>query len=457
MKKTSGHILFLLAGWFFLMLMSSGLQAENAIEKLVSPGPVSTAHEKLEKDCTTCHQAFSREAQSFLCADCHKDVKSDVAKKQGYHGKSFLVSKSECSFCHTEHRGRDFNQVRMNTLLFNHDETDFKLDGSHAKVACDGCHAKGKKFRDAKSSCFECHNKDQPHFGRLGNQCEKCHNTTTWVKTTPFDHDKTKFQLRGAHTKVSCLSCHVGEIYKDVSTSCKACHAIQDVHLGRFKEECSQCHSVENWKQAKFDHTKFTKFPLLGAHAKATCTDCHGANHTSKISMACFDCHAKQDAHKGQLGKDCGTCHGTQAWRDDVKFDHGLTSYPLTGMHAVVACENCHKSPAFKDAPTACYSCHQKDDTHQGRLTTKCESCHSTASWKRISFNHDTDTRFKLTGAHSAVGCHGCHKQQNVTTAKLPMGCIDCHRKDDVHKGAFGPNCASCHGTSTFKNARIAK
>jgi hypothetical protein len=173
--------------------------------------------------------------------------------------------------------------------------------------------------------------------------------------------------------------------------------------------------------------------------------------------MACFDCHAKQDVHKAQLGKDCGSCHGTQGWRDNVRFDHGLTSYPLTGMHAVVACESCHKSSAFKDAPTACYSCHKKDDAHQGRLTAKCESCHSTASWKRISFNHDTDTRFKLTGAHVAVGCHGCHKQQDVVSAKLPTACVDCHRKDDVHNGAFGTDCARCHSTLTFRNARISK
>jgi hypothetical protein len=173
--------------------------------------------------------------------------------------------------------------------------------------------------------------------------------------------------------------------------------------------------------------------------------------------MACADCHSKQDVHKGQLGKQCGTCHGAKAWRENVKFDHDLTNYPLTGMHAIVACEACHATPAFKTVQTTCFACHKKDDVHEGRLTSKCDTCHSPASWKRVTFNHDTDTKFKLTGAHANVGCHGCHTATNVTTNKIPTTCISCHKKDDVHRGAFGQDCARCHSTRTFKNATISK
>jgi Cytochrome c7 and related cytochrome c len=433
---------------------SSGMSA-NPLQKLMMPGELSNAHAKLEEECSNCHKLLVKKAQSDLCLSCHKQIKSDVDAKSGFHGKNPIVAKSECYGCHVEHKGRDHSIVQLEPIIFDHADTNFPLLGGHKKVECASCHVTGNKYREAPHTCFACHEKDQPHKGNLGKACETCHVVESWKKVAIFDHDKTKFALRGGHAKATCIGCHVGEIYKELSMACNDCHAIQDVHGGKFGPLCQDCHSVESWRDAKFDHAKQTKFALIGAHAKAKCSDCHGGNVREKIAMECITCHKAQDVHKAQLGNACGDCHGTVAWRLDVKFDHGLTDFPLTGLHIAVACEACHASSAFKGAPRTCIGCHKKDDTHEGRFMTKCESCHSTMDWKRISFDHGHDAKYELTGAHASIGCYACHTAKNVTSVKLPTTCIACHKAQDVHHGGFGEDCAKCHTTNTFKSAFI--
>ena len=431
--------------------------AQNTIENLVMPGELATPHMKLEADCSSCHTAFKKAVQSTLCADCHKPIKQDIAAGKGFHGRNAQVKVSACAGCHADHQGRDFKMAPLASVVFDHAQTDFELQGAHGRVSCGECHATGKKFAEAPHACFDCHKTDQPHLGNLGEKCGSCHGTETWNRTKVFDHGKTSFALKGAHAKVACMSCHVGEVYEDLPSTCASCHAIQDVHAGRFGAECASCHSVEKWRPASFDHDKLTSFPLAGAHAKATCASCHGSDVTRKISANCFECHREQDVHKAQLGAACGDCHKTVAWRKNVTFDHSLTSFPLTGLHTVVACESCHQSAAFKDAKADCFSCHQTNDVHLGRFTSACESCHTAATWTAVSFDHGKNTQFPLTGVHAKLGCNSCHTAQHVTSARLPMTCFDCHKQQDIHRGAFGRNCASCHSTATFKKAVIGK
>jgi Class III cytochrome C family len=428
--------------------------AQNAFEELIEPGPLSEAHKKYESNCGNCHVSLKKEAQSSLCADCHKAIKQDIDRREGFHGKSELVKKSECVNCHAEHKGRDFKQALIIPLTFDHSATDYALDGKHANVECSACHKEGKKYSEAPNRCSGCHT-DDPHRGSLGSDCQTCHSAADWKKIAAYDHSKTKFPLNGAHTKATCTACHTGEFYKGLASSCYECHAVQDVHEARFGRACNDCHSEKDWKYTRFDHGKFTRFALLGAHAASKCADCHGEKLTSKPPAACFDCHEKQDFHKGQLGKDCASCHKTTAWRDEVTFDHALTTFPLSGLHASVACESCHKTPAFKDAEKTCYGCHKKDDVHEGRFASKCQTCHTAMPWSTVTFDHDRDTKYKLTGKHIKVGCNGCHTQKNAPSAKIATDCLSCHRSQDVHRGSFGKDCGKCHSTSTFKSAVI--
>jgi Cytochrome c7 and related cytochrome c/Cytochrome c3 len=440
------------------LILACGMHLAGAraatIEKLLMPGPVVKSHAKVESDCASCHANFQRGTQDKLCFSCHKPIAADRAEKTGFHGKSRLMAGVACSACHTDHIGREANIVPLGKETFNHVETDFQLNGAHRNAECADCHASGKKWAEAPHDCFSCHQKDEPHKGNLGKDCASCHNETSWRQVAAFDHGKTKFPLKGAHAKQTCMSCHMGEVYKGLPAACNDCHAIQDIHAGRFGPKCASCHTEEKWKAARFDHDK-TEFPLKGAHQKAACENCHVETASVPVPKACFGCHEKQDVHKGKLGVACQNCHSEVAWRANVRFDHGLTNYPLVGLHVPVACEACHADKSYKGAPSTCFACHKADDVHEGRLATNCGSCHSANGWSRVGFDHGRDTTFALTGAHAKTGCYGCHTQTNVASAKLPTDCYSCHAKEDVHRGAFGRDCAKCHSTATFANAFI--
>ncbi len=431
-------------------------RAQSLFERLVMPGDLIEGHADLRKNCSNCHTSFSKGAQVSLCLDCHKKVNADIRQKRGLHGRSAEVAASNCSHCHTDHIGRDANIVLLDKAVFDHAMTDFALDGAHRGVPCSGCHAQGRKFRDAPSDCVDCHKRDEPHMGRLGRDCTKCHVSTNWTDVGRFDHSRTDFPLSAAHEKVACDACHAGEIYKDLPRDCLGCHAIQDVHRGAMGAKCDSCHTGTKWTQVRFEHDRDTTFALLGAHRKAKCEACHVDNaYTATLGTACIDCHKSDDPHAGKLGDRCESCHTPQDWLQDVRFDHDLTAFPLIGQHAVASCESCHLDSAFSDTQTACIACHGPDDAHKGRLGDGCESCHNPNGWAFWIFDHDTQTDFRLTGKHSGLVCEACHTEARKADLKIPGSCIACHAGEDVHKGQFGRRCEACHGTDSWKNARL--
>jgi hypothetical protein len=362
-----------------------------------------------------------------------------------------------CNHCHDDHKGRDADIVELDPALFDHEATDFPLRESHVTVPCAACHAKEKRLAEAPSTCGACHEDDDRHAGNLGTRCESCHFETSWPSLKPFDHGKTSFPLRGRHADTACMACHLGELYKGLPAACNDCHALQDVHRQRFGTACQNCHGEESWKAVRFDHGVSARFVLEGAHGRATCRACHGNDIVRPLASGCSDCHADEDAHRGQLGAACGDCHGAESWTKAVRFDHDLTSYPLVGFHAAAACETCHEAPTYQDAESTCASCHRAEDVHAGRFTARCETCHGATGWNSVAFDHDRDTTYRLTGKHRTTACYGCHAARNVADASLPTDCISCHARQDVHRGKFGRDCARCHDTATFGTAIIGR
>ena len=78
---------------------------------------------------------------------------------------------------------------------------------------------------------------------------------------------------------------------------------------------------------------------------------------------------------------------------------------------------------------------------HAGTQGTRCESCHSTSGWTRVTFNHER-TGFPLEGHHLRADCRSCHVSGDFKVP-VPASCAACHR--DVHTGEFGNHCGSCH------------
>ncbi len=64
--------------------------------------------------------------------------------------------------------------------------------------------------------------KRSPH-GSLNIPCENCHTNSGWtpIRAIPeFNHDTTRYPLRGMHQKVSCTGCHTKPVFTDVGKDC---------------------------------------------------------------------------------------------------------------------------------------------------------------------------------------------------------------------------------------------
>ncbi|MDH5216982.1 MAG: hypothetical protein OEX19_04760, partial [Gammaproteobacteria bacterium] len=75
------------------VLGSARADIGNMFEQTLMPGPLSHPHEKLQKDCNSCHRLFDKKAQSKLCVGCHdhRNIKTDIDQSRGFHGKSTTV------------------------------------------------------------------------------------------------------------------------------------------------------------------------------------------------------------------------------------------------------------------------------------------------------------------------------------------------------------------------------
>jgi hypothetical protein len=386
--------------------------------------------------CTGCHTAGTpyREAPQ-QCGGCHS---ADDPHK-GSLGAS-------CEGCHTATAWRQTD--------FDHSRTRFALAGAHGQAVCADCH-RNQQFTGTTTQCVGCHQSDDKHAGRNGVECGGCHTPTAWAVS--FDHATVAgFKLAGKHLELSCEGCHTKNLSAALPRTCEGCHREDDAHQGLLGAGCGACHSASQWPTTNFDHSKASGFALTGAHRELACTTCHEQGVDATLGKQCTSCHADSDPHRGQLGAQCQSCHADTGWVAAVRFDHGLSPFPLLGKHAPLACAECHASAAFHDAEAACSDCHAEDDPHRGHFASECSSCHNPSGWHAWLFDHDKQTTFALTGAHKGVACDTCHARP-ISQAARPGArddCAQCHRRDDPHQGQFGAECDSCHSTESFSELR---
>ncbi len=386
--------------------------------------------------CAACHKSGTRYRDAPTdCYSCHKD--NDPHR--GKLGK-------DCKSCH--------DTTRWAKVAFDHDKTDFPLKGEHKRTACQGCHL-NERYKDVATACVACHRLADIHGGRYGEKCGDCHTAADWKKFA-FDHDTTDFVLRGRHGKIACSVCHIKTLYKDkLGKTCIDCHKNDDDHKGTYGKKCQSCHREDTWTRIAFDHDKDTDFRLTGKHRKVACRDCHmGDIYDEKTATQCIACHKKNDVHNGQQGKQCGRCHNDEGWGRKIVFDHDLTGMPLIGLHALAPCEECHLTAGFKDTKSDCIACHLADDKHKLRLGPGCGLCHNPNGWALWRFDHNTQTDYKLDGAHKGLDCHACHTTPAVKDVHVTQACGVCHRPDDIHDGRFGQYCERCHVTESFKKIK---
>ncbi|RMI00124.1 MAG: cytochrome C [Calditrichaeota bacterium] len=441
------------------------------------------------------------------CRDCHQPKyipnPAPLREKKKDLRRTFLGLDTDCLSCHVDEHRRQFIAACLDchhmaawkpAPRFDHDNTNYPLTGKHALVECIQCHPvitdnrfpednSFQKFTGiAFARCTDCH--EDVHRGRLGPNCESCHHTGSWRMAEPaaFDHDKTRYPLRGMHRRVACEKCHPpGKPLRGLKFArCMDCHS--DYHRGQFarrasRGKCEECHTVAGFTPSTFttkEHRE-TDFPLEGAHLAVPCFACHkgtpGRRSRSRrsmlevnrfifASMKCRDCH--KDPHFGAVDKfvaqgGCRYCHRVESWRQS-RFDHDQTRFALDGRHGEIRCVACHKPETLpggkkrirfdRNVSLLCQKCHE--DVHRGQFVTAtlfegrlrpltdCGRCHTARNWKAERFDHDRDSLFKLEGAHEEVPCGDCHKtveQEGVAVVIYrPMSreCKSCHGGEAV-------------------------
>lgn len=316
------------------------------------------------------------------------------------------------------------------------------------------------------------HAQQSPH-GDMKIACGDCHLTTSWKELAnpmKFNHDGTRFALKGQHDGLACSKCHKDLKFTGTSPQCISCH--RDVHRGELGALCERCHAPSTWLVPDMaQRHNGTKFPLQGAHMTTPCVACHinqQKNEYVGVPTECFGCHrVDYDATTAPphllsgFSTECTQCHAVTAMIWGSGFNHAQTAFPLTGAHAATPCIQCHAGAKFRGTPLQCVFCHQADAAKvvsprhlPPAFSSECNDCHSTTAWKPSSFDH-SKTQFPLTGAHPAVPCNQCHV--NGVYRGTPMQCSGCHMPqysavlNPKHtQPSFSLDCTVCHTTMVW-------
>jgi hypothetical protein len=451
------------------------------------------------------------------CRDCHtaKYVVSPAAKlsKRKDPSQGWIGLDRECKSCHEDiHRGSLGPDCRTCHGLsawkpatsFDHNKTDYPLTGKHAPVKCEKCHMVAGQEKPVykplpHAECTPCH--VDPHAGRLGPTCAKCHVTDSFHTVAPagFDHGKTRYPLIGKHLSVKCAQCHdpvTAWGKKPLFESCMSCH--KDQHAGKATIlgraiECAACHRVEGFRVPVYsvELHQSARYPLEGRHQKVACEACHLKNPPGvaagslgaagvqlRPSFArCLDCH--RDDHGGQLasrpgGAACEPCHSVAGWKPSLfgVAQHAKLKLPLEGRHAKIECAACH-GPVRKGLPPLparealgragvalvvkdidCASCHY--DAHGGRFgpagarpkKNGCATCHDAVAFRPsvVDVAAHRDFAYPLGGAHRAIACDACHLECKPAPARSSL--LLAHGQTPaMNFTTKGQDCEACHET----------
>ena len=383
---------------------------------------------------------------------------------QSPHGEQL---KMDCVRCHNP-SGWSLN---YQTIQFDHDKTDFQLEGTHQQTDCKLCHS-SLVFDQAPMECVSCHT--DVHSQSVGNDCMQCHDSETWlVDNIPELHEANGFPLIGSHSNLSCVECHTSETalrFDRIGNDCISCH--QDDYASTqnpnhttagYSTDCIECHNPLGfgWDSESINHDFF---PLTEGHDIPDCTQCHTTGNYSDASPECVSCHqedymATQDPNHQTSGfsTDCASCHTTNpGWTPADIGNHDF--FPLTLGHDIEDCTQCHTNGTYAGLSPECVSCHQSDydqtndpNHSTSGFSTDCVSCHTTnPGWTPATINHDF---FPLTLGHDIQDCTQCHTIGTYTG--LSPECVSCHQSDydqtsdpNHSTSGFSTDCVSCHTTN---------
>ena len=88
--------------WLLCLLLAAPAFGQSIVERLITPGPLSSAHARLESRCDSSHTSFQKTAQNSKCTACHAGVGSAIARGPRFHGKFAPARTGGCTPCHSD-------------------------------------------------------------------------------------------------------------------------------------------------------------------------------------------------------------------------------------------------------------------------------------------------------------------------------------------------------------------
>ena len=422
-----------------------------------------------ETSCISCHQTLVFNEVGNECVSCHADV----------HG---MTVGNDCMRCHST------ATWLVDIIPELHEQNGFPLFGAHDLISCVECHTGQTSLQWTRigNECSDCHMADfqattEPNHVESGfsTDCIECHLPTNDIWSPEGGEFHSYFPLTQGHDIADCNECHTNETFVGLSSECVDCHLSDYENTQNpnhtsagFSTNCVDCHTTEvGWKSSLGGGGEFHNFfPLTLGHDIQSCAECHNTNDYTDISSDCYSCHqadylsTESPNHKqADISTDCKTCHTTNPGWTPADFPASQHSFfPLTGVHNISTCTECHVTDSYSDASSECISCHRDDyeqttnPNHQSAgFNTECTSCHGTTSgWTPAKFtDHDSQFFPIYSGKHRGEwnSCYECHVNETYSS----FSCLECHehrqsKMDDEHRGIRNyvyesSACLNCH------------
>ncbi|MFQ5505464.1 MAG: cytochrome c3 family protein [Planctomycetota bacterium] len=462
----------------------------KACETCHGPGE---AHVQQEEPSLITHPAkLSAQAQTALCAGCHRDQ----IQEHGGPLADLLVAGRKCSNCHRIHEELEaIPGARIHTLFTDRKSMEGKAKPS-GMAKCLGCHGSkrleggpheallgGKKSWPREQSCESCHGPGSLHIQSRGLArlisrpdraadgmvtCRSCHGQ---VDPERFHWSEEENPLLGAApgATLSCTTCHRVHSREDPTL-----HAAPDPLREPEKDSCIRCHTPAYRVLRGTVHESLARLGRPGPG----CTACHegGEAHAAHGGDPRLVRSMRGTTAEIQV-RTCNRCHGGK--REVCGFGHGVHG------RSGIGCLSCH-SPAApageyswkQDAESRCGNCHARvalSFRHANRHPVGeggfgCSSCHDPHLWpkggpdlaRRMSREACLSCHREYRGPHvfphhadKGRGCLACHLPHGSGNRKLLVArtardtCLACHADlpsfHDQSPGSVYRNCMSCH------------
>ena len=400
---------FWLAGFILLALLllplssrlSPGWEAWQASQPWaltgwLSPGPLSPAHERFGKTCSTCHPAAFQAVTNSACSECHQHTAGHVGADSTYNA---VFTPLRCTNCHWLHAGKAQAPPKQQNQ-------------------CVACHRQIEP-RLAEVADFDQH----PAFHLTLPQGKKLLRVRQDEQSLPGEKNGLKFSHQ-VHLDVQGISSPDG---RTVMT-CPDCHKLEDSggHFAPIGMEMtcqqSRCHKLRfeepvggiiahGSEREVMNRVRQHYLATLAEAPQQVARQCKGLDQSATPARRLLDC---ADLLAGQFAASslflasgdslqCVLCHQVTAteaadlpwkvapvrinrdWQPKASFSHA--------KHSSVVCKQCHdkvnskrsEDISFPSVQT-CRDCHTGFDAQAGKISSPCQSCHrfhrvSTANW----------------------------------------------------------------------------